>query len=169
MANPCPLILCKSIHHGNTARVARAIAAELDAEIALPEEVSCTSLQRRPLVGFGSGVYYGRMHEALFDWLSGLPEDPESRIPAFVFSTSGLPWLAWLWHRPMRCLLARKGFRVIGDFSCGGYDTWGPLRFIGGVNRKRPDERDLTRAGQFARRLIQKLAAGRAEPARRCS
>ena len=97
MSHPRCLILCKSVHHGNTAKVARAIGSVLDAEIANPEEVSSTSLGQYLLIGFGSGVYYGRMHEALHDWLRGLPDAPVPTMPAIVFSTAGLPWLSlWL-------------------------------------------------------------------------
>jgi len=158
------LILCKSVHHGNTAKVARAIAAVLDAEIAVPEDVACTSVGQQWLTGFGSGVYYGRMHEAIYAWLHGLPDAPTLTMPAFVFSTAGLPWLSRLWHRPLRCLLARKGFHVVGEFTCGGYDTWGPLWLTGGLNRTHPDQRDLERAEEFARRLIRKVLPDPSQP-----
>jgi flavodoxin len=160
---PCrPLILCRSIHRGNTAKVAEAIAGELGAETVAPEAVPYTSICRHPIIGFGSGVYYGRMHETLYGWLQGLPDSPEPTTPAFVFSTSGLPWLAWFWHRPLRCLLARKGFRVLGEFSCGGYDTWGPLWLTGGLNKKHPDERDLERARKFAAGMMRTLSSAEA-------
>lgn len=166
MANFRPLILCKSVHHGNTAKVADAIAGVLGADVHAPESVPRTSLHDRPLVGFGSGVFYGRMHEELFGWLQGLPDAPEPSTPAFVFSTSGLPWLAWFWHRPLHRLLGRKGFRVLGEFSCGGYDTWGPLRLAGGLNQKHPDERDLARARKFADAMRRRL--GPVEAAATC-
>ena len=151
------LILCKSVHHGNTAKVAEAIGAVLHADVAAPEHVPYTSLSQELPTGFASGVYYGRMHEALFEWLRGLPDANTPVMPAFLFSTAGLPWLSWLWHRPLRRLLARKGFHVVGEFCCGGYDTWGPLWLTGGLNRKHPDDRDLARAEQFAAGLARSL------------
>lgn len=161
MAASCPLIVCKSVHHGNTAAVAEAMARVLGAERIAPEAVAATSVRGRPLVGFGSGVYYGRMHADLERWLEELPDTTQAAAPAFVFSTSGLPWLAWFWHRPVRRLLARKGFRVVGEFSCGGYDTWGPLRLVGGFNRSHPDEHDLDRAKTFAARMARRLSAAK--------
>ncbi len=154
MSVPRCLILCASVHHGNTARVARAMADELGAEVAAPGDVPHAGLEAHDLVGFGSGVYYGRMHQALFDWLHGLPDAREPTRRAFVFSTSGLPFLASVWHRPLKRLLSRKGFAVVGEFACRGYDTWGPLWLTGGLNRSHPDEGDLARAREFARRLI---------------
>jgi hypothetical protein len=62
--------------------------------------------------------------------------------------------MAKLWHAPLKKLLARKGFEPVGEFACRGFDTWGPLWFAGGLNRKHPDERDLERAREFARRLV---------------
>lgn len=147
------LIVCASVHHGNTARVARVMAVELEAELVGPEEVSGADLVGRTLVGFGSGVFHGRLHGALFELVRGLPDRAEPATRAFVFSTSGLPWLSRAWHAPLERLLRRKGFEVVGDFSCRGFDTWGPLGLVGGLNRGHPDERDIDRAREFARRM----------------
>lgn len=159
MGTPRCLLLVESVHHGNTATVAKAMAGVLGADVAAPESVPYTSLTTYGLLGVGSGVYYGRMHEALFDWLCGLPDAPVPRTPAFVFSTSGLPFLAMLWHWPLRRLLARKGFRVVGEFACRGFDTWGPLWLTGGLNRSHPDARDLARAALFAAHMARCAAS----------
>lgn len=153
---PRSLLVCKSVHHGNTATVARAMAEALGSGtlIAAPEEIPYTTLDRYDLIGVGSGIYFGRMHAALFTWLASLPDAITLVRPAFVFSTSGLPFLAKAGHAPLKKLLARKGFDVVGEFSCRGFDSWGPLWFAGGLNRRRPDERDLQRAREFARRLV---------------
>lgn len=150
------LILCKSDHHGNTAQIARAMADALGPGVlvAAPEEIPFTSLDEYSLLGFGSGVYYGRLHEALFAWLSGLPDASVPIKAAFVFSTSGLPFMSKAWHAPLKKLLICKGFEVVGEFSCRGFDSWGPLGFIGGLNRKHPDDHDLERAREFAHRLV---------------
>ena len=148
-------IVVKSVHHQNTAQVAHAMAGVLGAECVAPEELLSTSLDGCRLVGFGSGVYYGQMHQALLEWLRGLPDVPEATKPAFVFSTSGLPFLAKLWHAPLKKLLARKGFEVVGEFACRGFDTWGPLWLTGGLNWRHPDERDLERAREFAGKVAE--------------
>ncbi|MFM8291504.1 MAG: flavodoxin domain-containing protein [Planctomycetia bacterium] len=153
MTIPRTLVICKSVHHGNTARVAGRIAEVLRAEVAEPESVPYTALDGYDLVGFGSGVSYGRFHAALQEWLRGLPDAAVARQPAFVFSTSGLSCLWRLWHRPFTRELARRGFRVCGEFHCRGFDSWGPLWFAGGINRWHPDDRDLDRAAAFARRI----------------
>jgi flavodoxin len=157
---PC-LLLIESVHHGNTAAVARAIADEIGAEIAAPGAVPYTSLSDYSLVGFGSGVYYGQMHPALLEWLRGLPDASVAAIPAFIFSTSGLPFFAKLWSAPLRRLLTRKGFDVQGEFACRGFDTWGPLWLTGGLNKKHPDDRDLERARRFAAGIARKISSGK--------
>ena len=156
MTGPKAVILCKSIHHGSTAKVARVMAATLQAEVVSPEEFPYTSLESVGFVGFGSGVYYGRMHAALFQWLRGLPDTTNVICPAFVFSTSGLPFLSRFWHAPLIRELSRKGFDVLGDFQCRGHDSCGPLWLVGGINKHHPDGRDLDRASQFAARIAGK-------------
>lgn len=164
MSEPRSLVVVASVHHGNTARVAAAIADVLGAAVIAAEDATPERLAAHDVVGFGSGVYYGRMHESLFGIVRGLPDvgaagaSPPPR-PAFVFSTSGLPFLAKVWHAPLVRLLARKGFDVVGEFSCRGFDTWGPLWLTGGLNRKHPDDRDLARARDFARRIAAAVPA----------
>jgi|GEM_PF-3659263 len=114
------LILCKSAHQQNTAKVARVTAGVLGADLVTPEEIPQTSLSEYGLAGFGSGAYYGRLHGGLYGWLRGLPDCREPLKPAFVFSTSGLPFLTIAWHAPLKSLLGRKGFEVVGEFSCRG-------------------------------------------------
>lgn len=157
MAAPLPLVICKSPHHGNTAAVAAEICGVLGCGFSDPEETRPEMASGCGLLGVGSGVYYGRMHPALMCWLQCLPDAPHCATPAFIFSTSGLPFLADLWHRPLRRMLARKGFDVIAEFACRGFDTWGPLWLTGGLNRQHPDERDLARARAFAGKVRQAL------------
>lgn len=47
---------------------------------------------------------------------------------------------------------------MIDTFSCRGWDTWLPLRVVGGVNRGHPDDADLVRARAFARSVAEAVA-----------
>ena len=82
-----------------------------------------------------------------------LPAHALSAKPAFLFTTSGLSCLWKLWHAPFKKELAKKGFDVVGEFHCRGFDSWGPLWLTGGINRRHPDEQDLRRAAEFADRM----------------
>ena len=46
MPSPHAVILCKSVHLGNTAKIARMMAAALQAEVVTPEDFPSTSLER---------------------------------------------------------------------------------------------------------------------------
>jgi len=151
------IVVCVSVSHGNTARVADAIAGELDAEVLEPEAVDPARLARAELVGFGSGIFGMAFHPRLQRFVADLaPVEPGT--PAFVYCTSGAPELPfWRYRRRMAELLASKGFDVVGTFACRGFDTWLPLRLIGGLNRGRPAEADLAAARAFAGDLRARL------------
>lgn len=142
------VIVCASVSHGNTRRVADSIAEVLGAEVVAPEQAD---LAGADLVGFGSGVFYGRLHPRLTEFVRALPA---GRGRAFVFATSGLPEIAPApFTRPLVRLLQGKGFEVDGSFSCRAFDTWTPFRLVGGVNKQRPNAGDLAAARTFAEGL----------------
>ena len=122
-----------------------------------PEYAMLPSAGTLGLIGIGSGIYWGRFHRSIRIWLKNLPADAGVGHRAFVYSTSGLPFLSPMYHLPLRRALEKKGFEVVGEFSCRGYDTFGVLRLFGGLNRKHPDEDDLLRAERFTHQLVESL------------
>ncbi|MFF7994988.1 flavodoxin family protein [Kitasatospora xanthocidica] len=146
------VIVCVSVSHGNTRRVADSMAQVLGgAKVVSPEQADPVELAGADLVGFGSGVFYGRLHPQLTDFVRALPT-PRGR--AFVFATSGLPEMPLApFTRPLVRLLEGRGFEVDGSFSCRAFDTWAPFKLVGGINRQRPNAADLAAARAFAERL----------------
>lgn len=143
------LIVVVSVHHGNTRKVASALSEVLGSVVKEPEEVSLEEFSSCDLVGFGSGIYFGKFHKRLLDFVRNLP--PLGGKKAFVFSTSGLGRESY--NRPLEELLTRRGFVVLGSFACRGFDTFGPLKLFGGINRGRPGKKDLENAVRFAREI----------------
>jgi flavodoxin len=149
------LIVCVSVSHGNTAAVAGAMARVLGAEVREPEQVDPGSLSGYDVVGFGSGIFSGSHHPRLRGFVETLP--PVPHVGAFVVTTSGFGRPQHLpWQRSLESVLRSKGFDLLGSFSCRGFDTWLPLRLVGGLNRGHPDDRDLARAGEFATRVAKR-------------
>ena len=154
-----PLLIYVSVHHGNTEKVARNMANVLDADLVQVKQADATELERHDLIGFGSGVYFGKHHESLLDFVDGLPAVRNKK--AFIFSTSGLRKIPFVhnFDKSLKEKLRWKGFDIIGEFSCRGYDTSRAAMIVGGINRGRPNARDLQQAEDFARRLKDSLGA----------
>ncbi|MGC1121528.1 MAG: flavodoxin family protein [Candidatus Methanofastidiosia archaeon] len=143
------LIIYMSIHHQNTEKVAGEISRPLGAHLSTPLDFD-SDLSDYDLAGFGSGIYYARHHESLLEFVKELP--PVNRKNAFIFSTRGMG-PTWMYHRPLKNLLLKKGFVIVGEFSCKGYDSNGFLGYMGGINKGHPNEEDLQKARGFAQSL----------------
>ena len=144
------LIIYISVHHGNTEKVAKAMANILDATLLQVKQANTSMLEQCDLVGFGSGIYFGKHHESLLDFVDKLPMLRNKK--AFIFSTSGLRkiWFIHNFDKPLKERLQRKGFDIIGEFSCRGLDTYRATKLVGGINKGRPDAKDLKQAEDFA-------------------
>lgn len=151
------LIVYKSVHQGNTEKVAEAMGEVLNAELVEPEEVKVEELWGYDLVGFGSGIYHRKHHESLLNLAEKL-QDMDGK-DAFIFSTSGLRKIPLIhnFDEPLKKKLTESGFNVIDSFSCRGFDEFGPLKRFGGIQKGRPDEKDLRKARDFAEELKEKL------------
>ncbi|HUW21806.1 MAG TPA: flavodoxin [Candidatus Bathyarchaeia archaeon] len=147
------LIICASFHHKNTEKIAGVIGKELGAKIISTHEFRPRMARFYNLIGFGSGIYFKKHHQKIFDLVRKIPRDQDKR--AFIFSTSGLPRIYLLndFHKPLRRLLRLRGYKIVAEFSCLGWDTYGLLRFIGGINRSRPNKKDFGKAAAFAQKL----------------
>jgi flavodoxin len=144
------LIIYISVHHGNTERVAKVMANILDADSLQMKQVDASMLEQYDLIGFGSGIYFGKHHKSLLDFVDMLPMLRNKK--AFIFSTSGLRKIQFIhnFDKPLKEKLQRKGFDIIGEFSYRGLDTYRATRLVGGVNKGRPNAEDLKQAEDFA-------------------
>ncbi|WP_067667806.1 flavodoxin family protein [Nocardia miyunensis] len=143
------MIVCASVSHGNTKKVADVMGEVLRARVVEPEQVDPAELAACDLVGFGSGIFLRAFHPRLRDFVEGLAV--ESRGSAFVFATSGFPEARFQpFTRPLVGALERKGFEVAGTFSCRAFDTYLPFKPVGGIRKGRPDADDLSAARTFA-------------------
>jgi len=146
-------IIYKSVHHGNTEKIAKVMADTLEAELLDLKDANSDTIKEYDLIGFGSGKYFGRPHKKLRKFVEEL--DDVQNKKAFVFSTSGdgKP-MGWLEKK-----LSSKGFGILGEFYCKGFDTYALAKLIhrGGLNKGRPNEEDIENAEIFANSIKEKM------------
>jgi flavodoxin len=147
------LIIYTSVHHQNTEKVAKVMAEELEADLLTVGQAQSRTPAGYDLVGFGSGIYFMKHHKTLLQFVENLPAVIGRR--AFIFSTSGEGGIRK--HAALREKLLYRGFTIVGEFSCKGWDTFGPMKLIGGINKGRPNAEDLEGARVFARGLKDKV------------
>ena len=127
------LLICVSVSHGSTARVARSIAKVVDADVREPEEVDPATIPGRDLVGFGSGIFAGTHHRRLRRYVEALP--PGRGTKAFVFTTAGLGRAqSWPGQRTLEAVLQDKGYDVVGVVRLPG------LRHLAAAEAGRRDQ-----------------------------
>ena len=143
-------IVYASVHHKNTEKVVKAIAEKHpEVELIDATKTILKDLASYDLVGFASGIFYGKLHKSLISFI-------ENNLPAhkkaFVIYTCGQDSSSYI--KAAEELIKAKDAALAGSFSCPGYDTWGPFKLIGGKNKNHPDENDIQNAIQFYEKLI---------------
>jgi len=151
------LLVVFSYHHKNTEKIANVFARVLKAQIKTPQQIDPEELQEYNLIGFGSGIYGAKHHESLLDLADKLPQVTNKK--AFIFSTSALTDEAKVLkdHSFLKEKLQSKGYIIVDNFQCKGFNTNSFMKFFGGMNKGRPNAEDLKNAEQFAMNLKQNL------------
>ena len=155
------LIIYISYHHQNTKKVAERMALILEAKLIEPEMINpedieaINELNTYDLIGFGSGIYMGLHHKKIINLVEKLPHFVGKK--AFIFSTCGGDEKEIETnHDKLRKKLQEREFDIMGEFSCKGWDSFGPLKLLGGINKDRPNEQDLKDAENFIKEIRKK-------------
>ena len=157
LPNVKSLVVVFSYHHNNTEKIANACANVLGAEVKTPQQVTPEEISKFDLVGFGSGIYSATFDPSVLDLADRLPNAGGKN--AFLFSTYGAPGFVANRefieknHEQIRKKLQAKGYTVIGEFGCAGWNTNSFLQYFGGLNKGRPNAEDLRNAEEFARNM----------------
>ena len=147
------LLIVFSYHHMNTEKVAKVFAKVLDAQIKTPQQTNPEELQKYDFLGFGAGIDSGKHYKRLLDLADKLPQ--VNKKNAFIFSTAALTGerKAAKDHSALREKLQSKGYIIVDEFQCKGFNTNSFMKYFGGMNKGRPNAEDLQRAEDFAMNL----------------
>ncbi len=138
-------IVYYSQHHGNTKKLLDAIK-EYDPEVTLinvldKHEVDLSGYDR---IGFASGAYFSKFAEQILTFAKvNLP--PQKNV--FFVCTAGNP--VKIYFNSIAEIAASKQCRELGRFICKGYDTFGPFKLVGGIQKGHPDEAEVAEAVKF--------------------
>lgn len=138
-----------SKHHENTKKLLDAIATAFeDVDLIDVTATKTADLSGYDCVGFASGIYYGAFAKQIQAFAAeNLPEEK----PVFLIETCGAPRKGYF--SAMEKIAAEKNCNVIGKYECLGFDTFGPFKLIGGLQKGHPTEDEIRKAVEFYKDL----------------
>lgn len=135
-------IVYYSAHHGNTRKLAEAVAQGRDVTLMDALEVKSADLSGYDLIGFASGIYFGKFHRSVVEFAkNSLPQGKKVFFLATYGGSNGT--------KAIEEAVRERDAQIVGSFGCKGYDTFGPFKLVGGICKGRPDETDLKNACRF--------------------
>ena len=119
-------IVYASTHHGNTKKLLDAIAAAYEVDLIDAVKVPEKDLNRYDRIGFASGIYYSKFHQAVLNFAAvNMPQNKQT----FFISTYG----GKADYTSIEKALTAKNSVLLGKYGCKGYDTFGPFKLMGGL------------------------------------
>jgi len=137
-------IIYYSKHHGNTKKLLNAIADKSDVTLIDAAENLEADLSGYDLIGFASGIYYGKFHKSVIQFAKNhLPNNEK----VFFLYTCGSKRKSNT--AAIKIITDTKGATDLGEYGCIGFDTFGPFKLFGGMGKGRPNEEDIEAAVKF--------------------
>ncbi len=137
-------IVYVSTHHGNTKKLVDAISEKYDITAIDGTKDNDFDLAEFNRIGFASGIAYGEFYPQMLKIINEkLPEGKE----VFFLYTCGLKTKKYC--NAARKIAEMKKAKILGEYGCQGYDTYGLLKLFGGISKGHPDKTDLQNAIEF--------------------
>lgn len=137
-------IVYYSRHHGNTRKLLDAIAENNEVTLIDITAEPNPDLTQYDRIGFASGIYYSKFAKSLISLAK--EHLPENREVFFVY-TYGAEKKGYT--DAIREAVDKHGVKVIGEFGCSGFDTFGPFKLVGGIAKGHPNADDLRNVQSF--------------------
>lgn len=139
-------IIYYSKHHGNTEKLLNAIKENSDDSIVLIDmtQVSNPHLESYDRIGYASGIYYSKFNKQLIEFAS--KNTPHNKEVFFIY-TCGQKRSGYT--KAIQEALADKNCQYLGEYGCLGFNTFGPLKLIGGMCKGHPTSDEIEGAVKF--------------------
>lgn len=141
-------IVYVSTHHGNTKKLIDAITSINDVDLIDGISQKDFDLSKYDCIGFASGIAFGKYYPQMLSFIeNNLPEGKK----VFFIHTAGAPRENH--NGAAKAISDKRNCKCLGTYFCKGYDTYGPFKFIGGINKGRPNNEDIQGALRFFQQL----------------
>lgn len=137
-------IIYASTHHGNTKKLVDAIAKENQVDTIDIISKKDEDLSQYECIGIASGIVFSKYYPQVLEYL-------ENKLPTgkkvFFLHTAGDPRENQ--NASAKKITDERNCECLGTYFCKGFDTFGPFKLIGGINKKHPDQSDMDGAVRF--------------------
>lgn len=143
-------IIFYSRHHENTKKLLEAIKNASSDEIDLFDitESVPQNLEKYDKVGFASGIYYSKFEKRVLEFAKNNTPDGKKVFFIYTYSTERNGYT-----KAIREALSGKNAKILGEYGCLGFNTFGPFKLIGGIAKTHPDSTDISGAVSFYNNL----------------
>lgn len=143
-------IIFYSRHHENTKKLLEAIKNASSDEIDLFDitESAPQNLEKYDRIGFASGIYYSKFEKRVLEFAKN--NTPDGKKVFFIY-TYGAEKSGYT--KAIREALSGKNSKILGEYGCLGFNTFGPFKLIGGIAKHHPDSTDISGAVSFYNNL----------------
>lgn len=143
------VIVYESTHHGNTKKLIDAIKAQNEVDVIGYEKADKELLEQYDVIGFASGIAFSKFYK-------GITATAQNELPAnkkvFFIYTCGKNSRDY--SAQIRKIAEESGCVSLGSYGCTGFDTYGPFKLIGGINKNHPDADEIQGAVNFYSQLV---------------
>ena len=141
-------IIYASHHHGNTEKIVKYLAQQHEIDLICAEQIVTSDMLSYDLIGFASGIDFGKMYPCVTEAAKNVPTGKK------IYALYTCAKDQQRYGTEIEEIAVRNGCVYLGKFGCKGYNTYGPLKIIGGMNRLHPDIDDFAAANAFYEKLI---------------
>ena len=143
------VIVYHSQHHGNTKKLLDAIKEAFpDVKLVDITKSRIEDLKEYDRIGIASGIYYSKFHKEMLEYIEEkLPEGKQ----VFAIFTCGR--MSKGYTKDIKVLAEKKNCSWGGEYGCLGFDTFGPFKAVGGIQKGHPTEEEIQGAVEFYRGL----------------
>ena len=134
------VIIYESKHHGNTEKLVKAVAEAYGIDCFDAEKNRGVDLTAYDCIGFASGIVGGSFYKNVIGYARRVPDN----TPVFFLYTCSRNDKDYA--AGMKEITEARGCRTLATYGCRGFNTFGPLKLIGGINQDHPNDAELRAA-----------------------
>ena len=142
-------VIYASTHHENTKKLVDAISGKFNITPIDATQHPHADLTGYDLIGFASGIDFGKFYDSVERFLrDNLPENKQ----IFFLYTCAMTKDSFT--KSIRNEAQKRNAVILGEYGCRGFNTYGPWKLIGGMNKGHPTEDEIAGAVRFVDNLL---------------